>query len=142
MPMLLLQAGAAYASAIRSALVAAGYGDMPKNGAFVIGALAVRGRACPLGQLIDELRLSKQATGQLADALVAGGHLEREVDPDDRRRLVVGLTDRGRAAAKVIAAARRSVDAKLLACAGPADVERTRRTLFLLGTLEGHNEHQ
>lgn len=151
MATLLLRAGAAYAAAIRAALAEAGHDDIPKNGLYVIGGLAVRAGSTPLGQIIDELGLSKQATGQLADALVSGGYLERHVDVEDRRRLTVGLTERGRAAARVLAAARRSVDAKLLARAGPTDLERTRRTLFLMGNIgrtasgvhkEGNDEHQ
>lgn len=151
MPMLLLHAGSAYAAAMRGALADAGYDDMPKNGLYVVGALAARGRASPLSQLIVDLKLSKQATGQLADALVARDYLVREVDPDDRRRLMVALTDRGRAAAKVAVAARRAVDTKLLSFAGAADIERTRRTLYLLGRIgrnssttyqEGQDEDQ
>jgi DNA-binding MarR family transcriptional regulator len=51
-----------------------------------------------LRQLIEELQLSKQAVGQLVDVLVTRGYVKREVDSEDRRRLTVGLTERGRAA--------------------------------------------
>jgi DNA-binding MarR family transcriptional regulator len=136
LPILLLQAGVAYSAAMRSALAAAGFDDIPRNGVYVIGGLAYRSRAVALSQLINELKLSKQATGQLADALVAGGYITREVNPGDRRRLMVALTDRGREAAMVLGAARRAVDAKLLALTSAADVERTRRTLSVLGGID------
>jgi len=141
LPMLLLRAAAAYGSAMRAALAAAGFHDLPRNGLHVIGGLGARTQPCPLAELIEQLRLSKQAMGQLADALVVRDYLHREPDEADRRRLVVSLTDRGRAAARVLTAARRSIDAKLLEQAGAADIERMRRTLALLGNL-GHTTHR
>jgi DNA-binding MarR family transcriptional regulator len=132
MPVLLRHARTAYGSTMRTALAEAGYDDIPKNGLYVIGGLALHGRTHPLSQLIEELRLSKQAAGQLVDTLVTRGYLERDVDSEDRRRLTIGLTERGRAAAKVLAAAGTTVDAELLSRVGPKDLERTRRTLLVL----------
>jgi DNA-binding MarR family transcriptional regulator len=86
----------------------------------------------PLGQLIRELRISKQAAGQLVDTLVTRGYLERAVDPQDRRKLTVTLSERGRAAAAVQAAAREKVDAALMAMVGADDIQRARRTLAAL----------
>lgn len=65
--------------------------------------------------------------------MVAGGYLQRDVDEADRRRLTVSLTERGRAAARAMTAARRSVDSKLLALAGAGDVEIARCVLSILG---------
>jgi DNA-binding MarR family transcriptional regulator/catechol 2,3-dioxygenase-like lactoylglutathione lyase family enzyme len=135
-PLLLLRAGATYATAMRTALAAAGFDDIPRNGLYVIGGLGARGRPCPLAELIGQLKLSKQAMGQLADALVSNGYLQRQVDTDDRRRLTVSLTERGRAAARVLTAARTSVEARLLEQAGQTDIEHTRRTLALLGSVD------
>jgi DNA-binding MarR family transcriptional regulator len=132
LPNLLRHAHAKYASVIRGALAEAGYDDVPENGLYVIGGLARRRRDRPLGELIVELGMSKQAAGQLVDTLVVRGYLTREPDPDDRRKLTVALTDRGRAAARVAGAARDTLDAKLVARAGERDVERMRRTLSLL----------
>ncbi|HEY6455569.1 MAG TPA: hypothetical protein VIY90_09860 [Steroidobacteraceae bacterium] len=64
--------------------------------------------------------------------LVTHGYLDRQVDREDRRRLVIDLTERGRAAAKVLIAAGATVDAELLSRVGPQDVARTRRTLLVL----------
>ena len=49
----------------------------------------------PLAEVIRQLGVSKQAAGQLVDSLVVRGYLDRTVDPDDRRRLIVTLTERG-----------------------------------------------
>ncbi len=98
----------------------------------IIGGLALGARDGPSGQLVRELRISKQAAGQLIDVLVARGYLERTVDPADRRKLTLGLTERGRAAAMVQAQARAGIDVVLLSQAGREDVERTRRTLAIL----------
>ena len=63
--------------------------------------------------------------------------LERAADENDRRKLVVTLTRRGRAAAEVQARAREQVDAELLARVGARAVSTTRRTLAALIDL-GH----
>jgi DNA-binding MarR family transcriptional regulator len=132
MPALLRHARTAYAASMRSALDAAGFDDIPKNGLYVIGGLALDEGSHPLGDLITELRLSKQAAGQLVDTLVTRGYLDRDVDAADRRKLTIALTERGRAAARVVATAGATVDAELLERIGPKDLERARRVLFVL----------
>lgn len=131
-PALLRHARNTYGSAMRQALAEAGYDDIPGNGLYVIGGLALNRADIPLGQLILELHLSKQAAGQLVDTLVTRGYLDRAPDKEDRRKLTVALTERGRAAAAVQGAARDKIDAELLARVGEDDVNRTRRTLAAL----------
>src|ERR1700742_3375202 len=99
LPALLRHARTTYGKAMRRALAEAGYDDVPKNGMYVIGGLALGAGDVPLGQLVKELGVSKQAAGQLVDALVLRGYLDRTVDKEDRRKLTVTLTERGRAAA-------------------------------------------
>ncbi len=132
LPVLLRHGRTTYGVAMRRALADAGFDDIPANGLYVIGGLALDSADVPLGQLVKELRISKQAAGQLVDTLVTRGYLERAVDKDDRRKLTVTLTERGRAAAETQAAARQKIDADLLACVGQEDIERTRRTLAVL----------
>jgi DNA-binding MarR family transcriptional regulator len=132
MPVLLRHGRTAYGAAMRQALAQAGYDDIPGNGLYVIGGLALGVPDIPLGQLIKELRISKQAAGQLVDTLVTRGYLERTMDKDDRRKLTITLTERGKAAAATQTAAREKVDAELLACVGQDDIDRTRRTLAVL----------
>jgi DNA-binding MarR family transcriptional regulator len=132
MPVLLRHARNTYGAAMRRALAEAGFDDIPGNGLYVIGGLALEREDISLGQLIRELRISKQAGGQLVDTLVTRGYLDRAIDKDDRRKLTVILTERGRAAATAQTAGREKVDAELLARVGHEDVERTRRTLAVL----------
>ncbi len=129
-PALLRAARTTYGSAIRAALENAGCDDVPSNGAYVIGAIARSG--APLGRVIRELGVSKQAAGQLVDTLVTRGYLDRSVDPEDRRRLTISLTERGYAAAGEIRAAVERVDADVLARVGPEYVAHTRATLAAL----------
>jgi DNA-binding MarR family transcriptional regulator len=132
LPVLLRHARGTYRAALRKALAEAGYDDIPGNGLYVIGGLALGHEDHPLSQLIKELRVSKQAAGQLVDTLVTRGYLDRQADKDDRRKLTVTLTERGRAAAEVQRAAREKVDAELTGCVGQEDILRTRRTLAVL----------
>ena len=132
MPVLLRHARNTYGAAMRRALNDAGYDDIPGNGLYVIGGLALDRVDIPLGQLIREMRLSKQAAGQLVDTLVTRGYIDRSADKDDRRKLTVTLTERGRAAAAAQRTAREKVDADLLAAVGKDDIDRTRRTLAVL----------
>lgn len=132
MPALLRHARTTYGTAMRQALAEAGYDDIPKNGLYVIGGLAMDGGGIPLGQLIEELRISKQAAGQLVDTLVARGYLERAADPEDRRKLTISLTERGRDAAATQAEARKKIDAELVTRVGQENINSTRRTLAAL----------
>ncbi|MGA2904641.1 MAG: MarR family transcriptional regulator [Candidatus Korobacteraceae bacterium] len=132
MPMLLRHGRNTYGAAMRQALEQAGYDDIPGNGIYVIGGLALGNPDIPLGQLVKQLRTTKQAAGQLVDVLVSRGYLERSVDEEDRRKLTVALTGRGRAAAETQRAAREKIDAELIASVGQDDVLRTRRTLAVL----------
>ncbi|MBX9711435.1 MAG: MarR family transcriptional regulator [Xanthobacteraceae bacterium] len=132
LPALLRHARTTYGSAMRRALVKAGYDDMPKNGLYVIGGLAMGAGGVPLGQLVKELGVSKQGAGQLVDTLVLRGYLERTVDDEDRRKLTVKLTPRGRAAAAIQAEAREKIDAELISRVGAADMRRMRKMLVVL----------
>ncbi|TAM17644.1 MAG: MarR family transcriptional regulator [Rhodanobacter sp.] len=132
LPALLRHARVTYGTTMRRALADAGHDDLPKNGLYVIGGLALGAGDTPLGVLIRELRISKQAAGQLVDALVSRGYLQRTVDEHDRRKLTVNLTERGRDAARTQAAAREAVDAELIARVGENDVNAARRVLATL----------
>lgn len=132
LPALLRAARRTYGTAIREALAEAGLDDIPRNGIFVIGAIARSG--APLSEIINQLGASKQAAGQLVDTLVLRGYLDRSIDPRDRRRLRVTLTGRGQAAATVIRSTVDRVDAALAATVGDENVARTRATLAALVT--------
>lgn len=110
-PALLRASRGAYGHAVRSRLAAAEFDDLPRNGPFVLGGMANQNVSA--GKLVRELGVTKQATGQLIDTLVVRGYLDRRPDPDDRRRVLIELTPRGRAAAAEVREAVRSVDAEL-----------------------------
>src|SRR5215467_9807623 len=138
MPALLRHARGTFAVAIRSSLADAGFDDVPANGVYVIGAIARSG--APLSQIISDLGVTKQAAGQLVDTLVARGYLDRSVDPVDRRRLTVALTDRGHAAADASRSAVDSVESQLIALVGAHSVEQARATLAALIHLGRHED--
>lgn len=129
-PALLRAARRTYGSAVRAALAEAGCDDVPRNGSYVIAVIARTG--APLSQIIEWLGVSKQTAGQLVDTLVTRGYLDRLVDPEDRRRLTITLTERGHAAAAIVRSAVERVDAELVARVGPEYVAHTRATLTSL----------
>ena len=129
-PALMRAARNTYASVIRNALTAAGCDDVPRNGIYVIGAIARTG--APLSHIITDLRVSKQAAGQLVDTLVLRGYLERTVDIDDRRRLTITLTERGLAAAAASRSAVERLDVEMEDRVGPIYVAHARATLAAL----------
>lgn len=130
MSALLRAARPAYGGAIRAALREAGFEDVPKNGAYVIGAISRAG--APLADIIRGLGTSKQAAGQLIDTLVLRGYVERREDKEDRRKLTMALTTTGEEAAAVIRKAANGVDAKLRKRAGEKAVAEARKVLFQL----------
>jgi DNA-binding MarR family transcriptional regulator len=136
MPALLRHARTTYGAAMRAALDEAGCGDIPGNGLYVIGRIALGAEPVPLGDLVRELGVTKQAAGQLVDTLVLRGYVERAADTDDRRKLTVTLTERGRRAAEVQGAARDRVDAALIERVGPEAVAHARRALAALIELQ------
>jgi DNA-binding MarR family transcriptional regulator len=127
---LLRAARSAYGDTIRIALTEAGLDDIPKNGIFVLGALGRGGS--PLAQIIDSLGVSKQSAGQLVDTLALRGYIERKIDPEDRRRLTVTLTPRGREAAAISRATLERIDAALLKKVGREHIAHARATLHAL----------
>jgi DNA-binding MarR family transcriptional regulator len=131
-PALLRAARTAYGSAVRADLADAGCDDMPRNGSFVVAATSRSGAMAPLSGIIRDLRVSKQAGGQLVDTLVARGYLDRAVSAEDRRRLTITLTERGQAAAEVIRSAVERVDSELADRVGPGCVAQARAALAAL----------
>jgi DNA-binding MarR family transcriptional regulator len=118
-PALLRAARGSYSRTIAAHLAEAGCDDLPRSGPFVIGGMANH-RASAV-DMIRGLGVTRQAASQLIDTLVLRGYLLREVNPADRRRLNIELTDRGRAAATAVAAAIGEVDGELATMITPAE---------------------
>jgi DNA-binding MarR family transcriptional regulator len=110
-PAMLRAARGAYGDAVRARLAEAGFEDLPRNGPYVISGIANRG-GTP-ATVVRELRISKQAASQLIDTLVLRDYLERRTDPEDRRRMGVRLTERGRVGALAAAGAVEGIEASL-----------------------------
>jgi DNA-binding MarR family transcriptional regulator len=110
-PALLRAARGAYGHAIRTRLARVGFDDMPRNGPYVLGGMANHGGTA--SDLIRQLGISKQAASQLIDILVLRGYLERDVNAEDRRRMTIELSERGRAAAAEVRSGVEAVDTEL-----------------------------
>jgi DNA-binding MarR family transcriptional regulator len=132
-PALLRGARGSYAHTIAVFLAEAGCDDLPQNGPFVLGGMANH-RASAV-DMIRGLGVTRQAASQLIDTLVVRGYLSREVNPADRRRLNIELTDRGRAAAEAIAAAIGQVDGELATMITPAELAGLRAGLIALAKI-------
>ncbi len=132
-PALLRAARGAYGVAIGKRLAAASFDDLPRNGPFILGGMGNHGVAA--GDLVRQLGVSKQAAGQLIDTLVLRGYLERQANPDDRRRVTIELTDRGRAAATEVRAGVEDVDRELAAQLTPGQLDGLRAGLVALTTI-------
>ena len=134
MSALLRAAFRSYGDVVRQAVAEAGFDDLPRNGAYVIGATAKD--ALTMQQLPSALGVTKQAFSQLLDTLVLRGYVERSTDPHDRRRLQLSLTDRGRQVASLTDDCARHCDDALLALVGdPAQIATTRRVLAKMTAL-------
>jgi DNA-binding MarR family transcriptional regulator len=131
-PALLRGARNTYGEIMHKALAAADCDDVPANGMYMIGGLALGAGNAPLSVLVQQLKVSKQAAGKLVDTLVLRGYLKREVDEEDRRRFTVKLTERGWHAAAVQREAREKIDAELVQRVGAETVAAARKALGAL----------
>jgi DNA-binding MarR family transcriptional regulator len=132
-PALLRAARGSYSQAINAKLEAAGFADLPRNGAFVLGGMGNHG-----GTAVDMIRglgVTKQAASQLIDTLVLRGYLTRDVNPEDRRRMTIALTERGRAAAAAVRSGVELIDAELARMITPSELAGLRAGLEALGHL-------
>ena len=131
--MLLRAARGGYGNTIGAHLAAAGFEDLPRNGPFVLGGIAHHG-----GSAVDMIRglgVTRQAVSQLIDTLVLRGYLTRDVNPEDRRRMTIALTDRGRAAAAAVRSGVESIDTELARMITPSELAGLRAGLEALGHL-------
>jgi DNA-binding MarR family transcriptional regulator len=81
------------------------------------------------------MQITRQAVSQLIESLVSPEYVERHADPKDGRRVVLRLSDKGRAAAWVIGAAAVTVEHEM-------SRRLARETLLeLRRALEGFVDH-
>jgi DNA-binding MarR family transcriptional regulator len=96
-PELMRLARGAYKRSADVRLVAAGLEDLPTSGGYLLAYLVAGEES--IADMIQGLGFTKQAFSQLVDTMVLRGFLTRDVDPDDRRRMTLRMTERGEAAA-------------------------------------------
>jgi DNA-binding MarR family transcriptional regulator len=137
-PALLRSARATYGRVIRRGLFANGFDDMPHNGPYVLGGMANHGMTPET--LIRALGISKQAASQLIDVLVMRGYLNRSVNPDDRRRMTLELTERGKAAAEAVQDGIKWVDTELAKELTREEIHTLRRGLFVISEIREQDE--
>jgi DNA-binding MarR family transcriptional regulator len=133
LPVLLGAGRMTYGRAIRKGYGEAGFDDIPKLGPRLLGGIfrngGTVGSATNVGH---DFGISKQAASKLIDLLVIRGYVIRGVDPEDRRKLTLELTDRGRAAAEVGWEAADRVDRELEAKVGADAIRQVRATVGAL----------
>jgi DNA-binding MarR family transcriptional regulator len=129
-PALLRAARGSYGRSINARLAAAEFEDLPRNGAYVLGGMANHGGTA--GGLVRGLGISKQAASQLIDTLVLRGYLERLANVEDRRRMSIELTERGRAAAVAVREGVVAVDEELATLISAVDSAGLRAGLIAL----------
>ena len=133
-PALLRAARGSYAQAIRVRLAEAGFEDLPRNGGFVLSGMSYHGGAAV--DMIRGLGVTKQAASQLIDTLVLRGYLTRRLNPDDRRRMTIELTERGRGAAAAVRSGVQAIDSELAAMLTEAEMAGLRAGLTALGRIK------
>jgi DNA-binding MarR family transcriptional regulator len=137
---MLRKARGAYADAVRDAMAAGGFEDLPRNGAYVLTGLLTT--QLSLADLVEDLEVSKQAASLLIDTLVLRGYLERATDSEDRRRMIVSLTARGHATAEAVGEAITAVNDELERHISAQELAGLRAGLAaLMETREHAHEH-
>jgi DNA-binding MarR family transcriptional regulator len=88
----------------------------------------------PLGQqaLGRFIAVDPRNVVPILDGLVTRGLIDRQVDPSDRRRRVIGLTEEGRAAADDLATAATAIEREFLDGLEPEDQVELNRLLRAL----------
>jgi DNA-binding MarR family transcriptional regulator len=101
----------------------------------VLYTLSKRDRPLRVGELHDHVLLSQPALSRLVDRLVARGLVERRKDPEDRRGVLVGLTEEGRASQRRVG--RRHARSVARAVSGALTIEEMEQLELLASKLAG-----
>lgn len=133
LPVLLAEGRATYGRAIRRAYAEAGFDDIPRLGPRLLGGIRRSGGAVgSVGDVARDFGVSKQAASKLIDTLTIRGYVERGTDPEDRRRLTLELTERGREAADAGWTASDRIDRELERAVGADAIRQMRATVGAL----------
>ncbi|MGN6030030.1 MAG: MarR family winged helix-turn-helix transcriptional regulator [Thermomicrobiales bacterium] len=132
---LLARAGRVYDITIAVSLEEAEMDDLPMRGVSVLRRITDGDAGTPLAHVLRGGRISRQHGTQLIDTLVERGYIVRETDPEDRRRMRVSLTERGKAAAEAVRTAIDGLNAALAEKVTPEQLEASRAVLSALVAL-------
>jgi DNA-binding MarR family transcriptional regulator len=136
LPVLLHAGRMTYGKAIRAGYAEAGFDDIPRLGPRLLGGIRrFGGSVGSVGNVAKDFGISKQAASKLVDTLVIRGYVERGTDPQDRRRLTLELTERGREAADIGWAASDRIDRELEEAVGAEAIAQMRETVGALVAL-------
>lgn len=94
--------------------------------------LSLHGKSS-LSELADHIGLSLPGASRMVDLLVRRGLLKRQPHPQDRRRVALTLTARGRQTFQAAHEATQVELARHLAALSPADLSRLTASMHLLG---------
>ncbi len=97
---------------------------------------------CTVGELAAKVGVSMPAASELIDRLVDDGFVEREVNPADRRQVLLGLTPRARSYGAEIHALRRAQIQATLDRLLPEEREAFVRGLTVLAEVLGEDPGQ
>jgi len=98
-----------------------------------LSALSGAGRPMRMAELAEALHVVPRSATGVVEGLEEAGLVRRGTDPDDRRSVLVSLTERGRGTLDELAAARRATAEELFGALGAAE---QRELLALLGRLD------
>jgi DNA-binding MarR family transcriptional regulator len=110
------------------------FGLSPAGG-LVLSMLADTERPLTAGEIRDRLLVKGPTVTGVIDSLARAGLVRRMKHPDDRRRQLVGLTDKGR---RLTDRFRPTVHAAELPWLESLDEAERRRLLTLLGKVQAH----
>jgi DNA-binding MarR family transcriptional regulator len=105
---------------VRERMQEAGFPEYRQTDAWVLRLLAQRPRA--IGQLGQDMGITRQAARQLADGMVERGYATIQGDPDDARRTLVALTPGGEAYARSVGTVQDALNAAIRRKVGERDL--------------------
>jgi DNA-binding MarR family transcriptional regulator len=97
-------------------------------------AAVAKAEPATLGEVASAVKRGAPAISRAIDALVREGHVERQPDPDNRRRLALRLTESGREALARPAAVEGGLSARL-AKLGTSELRALERGIEILERL-------
>lgn len=121
-----------YAAPVSGALQIAGFGDLPQRGMWALSALSQADPGLSGRDLVTRMGISKQAVSQLIDSLVTMGYVARCPAPDDRRRTLLKLTNRGLGAVTIVDDTVADMETEMAAAIGLEQLHSLHRALLQL----------